>query len=423
MMRTPLEPWRRNLYIIWASQFIAMMGMSLVVPFLPFFIRDLGVQSMEEIARWSGLVFAGPFFISFFTTPIWGSLGDRYGRKAMTVRAIFGLGISQILVGSAQSVEMLFLFRMVQGGISGFLAAALALVSANTPREKSGYAVGLLQTATSSGNVLGPLVGGSLADAFGFRPIFFIVAGLCTIAGILIVKFVREENKPRPGPLDASSLFSGYVYAFRSKPIRIALVVIVISQASVFMIQPIFALYVESLVSQTAYVATLTGGIFSIAGVFTVLAAPWWGKRNDAKSYKKNLSIALSGAGVAYAAQGLVTSAYQLIILRALLGFCLGGMLPTLYSYISKNATLERRGSIMGIAASGNILANMIGPPTGGYIASHLGLRETFFVTGGMLVVTVLYLRSAFIDLRGSESQTQTVKEEAPPTLAESTSE
>jgi DHA1 family multidrug resistance protein-like MFS transporter len=422
-MRKPLEPWRRNLYIIWASQFIAMMGMSLVVPFLPFFIRDLGVQSTEEVARWSGLVFAGPFFISLFTTPIWGFLGDRYGRKAMTVRAIIGLGISQILIGSAQSVEMLFLFRMIQGGISGFLAAALALVSANTPREKSGYAVGLLQTATSSGNVLGPLVGGSLADAFGFRPIFFIVAGLCTIAGILIFKFVREEHKPKPDQLDASSFLSGYAYAFRSKPIRIALVVIVISQASVFMIQPIFALYVESLVSQTTYIATLTGGIFSVAGVFTVLAAPWWGKRNDAKSYKKNLTIALSGAGVAYVAQGFVSSAYQLIIFRALLGFCLGGMLPTLYSYISKHAVLERRGSIMGIAASGNILANMIGPPTGGYIASHLGLRETFFVTGAMLLVTVFFLRSAFIDMRGPESQAETEKEEAQPAIAESANE
>lgn len=422
-MRKPSEPWRRNLYIIWASQFIAMMGMSLVVPFLPFFIRDLGVQSTEEVARWSGLVFAGPFFISFFTTPIWGFLGDRYGRKAMTVRAIFGLGISQILVGSAQSVEMLFLFRMIQGGISGFLAAALALVSANTPREKSGYAVGLLQTATSSGNVLGPLVGGSLADAFGFRPIFFIVAGLCTIAGILIVKFVREENKPKPDQLDASSLLSGYAYAFRSKPIRIALVVIIISQSSVFMIQPIFALYVESLISQTTLVATLTGGIFSIAGVFTVLAAPWWGKRNDAKSYKKNLTIALSGAGVAYAAQGLVSNPYQLIFLRAILGFCLGGMLPALYSYISKHAVLERRGSIMGIAASGNILANMIGPPAGGYIASHFGLRETFFVTGGMLLMTVLILRSAFIDLRGSAPQGATEKDEAQPTIAESVNE
>ncbi|MGH2567718.1 MAG: MFS transporter, partial [Bacteroidota bacterium] len=300
MIIKKVEPWRRNLSIIWASQFIAMMGMSLVVPFLPFFIRDLGVESTEEVARWSGLVFAGPFFVSFFSTPVWGYLGDRYGRKAMTVRAIFGLGISQLLVGSAQSVEMLFFFRMIQGGISGFLAAALALVSANTPREQSGYAVGLLQTATSSGSVLGPLIGGSLADAVGFRPIFFIVAGLCAASGLLIMKYVREETKPRPEQSNAQSLLGNYGYALSSKPIRVTLVVMVISQSAVFMIQPIFALYVESLITDTTYLATMTGAIFSVVGVFTVLAAPWWGKRNDAKSYKKNLTIALSGAALAY---------------------------------------------------------------------------------------------------------------------------
>ncbi|HEY5614486.1 MAG TPA: MFS transporter [Bacteroidota bacterium] len=418
-MRTPsepapthsVEPWRKNLYIIWASQFIAMMGMSLVVPFLPFYIRDLGVHSTEEIARWSGLVFAGPFFISFFSTPIWGYLGDRYGRKMMTVRAIFGLGLSQVFIGFATSVEMLFFFRMVQGGISGFLAASLALVTANTPREKSGYAVGILQTANSSGNVFGPLVGGSLADAFGFRPIFFIVAGLCTIAGFVIIRFVREDVQPKPEHPEPHSILGNYRYALGSKPIRIALLVMLCSQSAVFMIQPIFALYVEQLLSNTAYVATLAGGIFSVAGVFTVLAAPWWGKRNDAKSYKKNLTIALTGAALAYTAQGLVTNIYQLIFFRSILGFCLGGMLPTLYSYISKNTSLERRGGIMGIASSGNILANVLGAPSGGYIASHLGVRELFFVTGGLLLTAVIFVRNSFVDMRGSKTTAK--KEEA----------
>jgi DHA1 family multidrug resistance protein-like MFS transporter len=401
-MKFPTEPWRRTLYIMWASQFIAMMGMSLVVPFLPFYIRDLGVDSNEDIARWSGLVFAGPFFASFFLTPIWGYLGDQYGRKLMVVRAIFGLGVAQILIGFAQSVEMLFAFRMIQGAISGFLAAALALVSASTPREKSGYAVGMLQTATSSGNVLGPFVGGSLADMIGFRPIFFIVAALCIASGILIIKFVHEAPVGHEEAHPKHTLFSNYEYAFRSNAIRIALAVMALSQIAVFMIQPIFALYIEFLISNKAYLATVAGGIFSIAGVFTVIAAPWWGKRNDTKSYKKNLTIAMLGAGVAYAGQGLATNIYQLIVLRAVMGFCLGGMLPTLYSYIIKHASLERRGGIMGIAASSNILANMVGPPMGGYVASHLGLRETFFVTGGLLAATVLLMRKTFVDMRGS---------------------
>ncbi len=399
-----LEPWRRTLYIIWASQFIAMMGMSLVVPFLPFYIRTLGVTSTENVAQWSGYVFAGPFFVSFFLTPVWGYLGDRYGRKLMVVRAIFGLAVSQALIGLSQSVEMLMLFRMLQGAISGFIAAALALVSATTPHKHSGYALGLLQTASASGGVIGPLVGGSLADAFGYRPIFFIVAGLCTVAGILVVKFIQDPPREAHVEETRHSFLSNFRYAFESRPIRVALGVIFLSQVAILLIQPVFALYVEYLEPNKAYLATLAGAIFSMTGVFMVISSPWWGRRNDTKSYKKNLAVAISGTAVACAAQGFVTQAYQLLFLRAVQGFCMGGILPSLYSYISKHSLLSRRGGIMGIASSFYVLANVVGPTAGGYVAAHVGLRENFFVTGVLLAVSLFFLNKSFIDLKAGES-------------------
>src|SRR4030066_171956 len=130
-----MDSWKRNLIIVWICQFVAMIGMSAIVPFLPLFVRELGVTSLEKTAYWSGLVFAGPFFISFFLIPIWGNLGDRYGRKIMTVRAVFGLAVAQVLVGVSQNVTQLFLARLVQGLLSGFLPAAMALVAANTAKE------------------------------------------------------------------------------------------------------------------------------------------------------------------------------------------------------------------------------------------------------------------------------------------------
>ncbi|MEX1139482.1 MAG: MFS transporter [Bacteroidota bacterium] len=393
------QPWRRTLYTIWGAQFIAMMGMSLVVPFLPFYIRDLGVTQPDEVARWSGLVFSGPFFLSFFIIPVWGYLGDRYGRKLMVVRAIFGLAVSQALIGLAQSVEMLFFFRMLQGAISGFIAAALALVSANTPSERSGYAIGLLQTASASGNIIGPLVGGSLADAFGYRPLFFIVAAICTTAGILVIKLVHEDPKSWTQETVGLSMMSNYSSAFRSHPIRLALVIIFFSQVAVLMIQPIFALYIEELAPGQALLATLAGAVFSIAGVFMVISAPWWGKRNDIKSYKNNLILAITGASLAYALQGFAASPYELLPLRALQGFCMGGILPTLYSYISKHAELARRGAIMGIASSFNVLANMVGPMAGGQLAATFGIRQNFFLTGGILFLTMIFVKFFFIDL------------------------
>jgi DHA1 family multidrug resistance protein-like MFS transporter len=397
-----IEPWRKNLYIIWAAQFIAMMGMSSVVPFLPFYIRDLGVTTHEEVARWSGYVFSAPFLFAFFLTPVWGFLGDRYGRKLMVVRAVFGLAISQVLVGLSQSVEMLFLFRMLQGAISGFIAAALALVSATTPPERSGYALGILQTSTAAGSVLGPLVGGPLSDAVGYRPIFFIVAALCAISGFMVIRMVKEAPRHKTESESKHTLASNYIHAFRSPVIRIALALIFITQVSVLMIQPVFALYIEYLEPNKAFLATIAGVIFSIAGIFMVISAPWWGKRNDAKSYKKNLTIAIAGASVAYFLQGVVSQAYQLVVLRALQGFCVGGILPTLYSYISKNTAISRRGGMMGIASSFNVLANLFGPTAGGYVAAYIGLRENFYFTSGMLILSLMFLRRTFVDMRGT---------------------
>jgi MFS transporter, DHA1 family, multidrug resistance protein len=407
-VKKQLEPWRRNLYIIWASQFLAMMGMNLVVPFLPFYIRELGITDPEAVASWSGLVFAGPFFLSFFFTPLWGMMGDKYGRKTMTVRAIFGLAISQALIGFSPNVEMLFIFRMVQGAISGFIASALTLVSSTTPREKTGYAIGILQTASSSGMVIGPLVGGSLADIFGYRMLFFIVAVICTISGIVVVKFVQESTEQRISSVSLHSIIDNYHYAFRSKTIKVALCLILISQAAILMIQPVFSLYVDSFEINKEYLATIAGAIFSTTGLCMVISAPWWGKRNDLKSYKKTLTITIIGAAAVYAAQGLVTQAYQLIFFRALQGLFMGGMLPTLYSYVTKNTISDRRGGIIGIAASFNVLAAMIGPPLGGYIAAYVGLRSNFFITGGILLSAVIVVRLFFIDIRGNDESDST---------------
>jgi MFS transporter, DHA1 family, multidrug resistance protein len=394
-----MEPWRKNLYSLWAAQFLAMMGMNLVVPFLPFFIRELGITDPDAVATWSGWVYSGPFFLSFFLTPIWGILGDKYGRKAMTVRAIFGLAISQAFIGFSNSVEMLFFFRLVQGAISGFIASSLALVSSSTPKEKSGYAIGVLQSASSFGAVIGPFIGGALADLFGYRPIFFIVASICAIAGLVVVRFVHETTTAKTTRLSFGTIIENYRFSFNSPSIRIALIIIFLSQVAMVMIQPVFALFVDSLETNKEYLATIAGAIFSTAGLFMVISSPWWGHRNDAKSFRKNLSVAIVGAAIAYAAQGFVVKAYQLILFRALQGFCMGGILPTLYTYISKISPQERRGGTIGIATSSNIFASMIGPTFGGYIAASFGLRGNFFITGGLLLVALSIVQSLFVDV------------------------
>lgn len=395
-----MEIWRRNLYIVWFAQFITMMGMSMIVPFLPFFVRELGVSDNSDIARWSGIVFSGPFIVSFFTTPIWGTLGDRFGRKLIMVRAIFGLGIAQILTSLAQDVYQLFIFRLIQGAISGFIPSALAFVSAETPYERKGYAIGVLQTSMASGQLFGPLFGGVFADLIGYRHIFQLTGVICFIAGFLLILEAKETKKgnSRAGN-EFKNLIGNYRYAFvQNKSISVGLLLIFLSQASVMIIQPIFALFIEHIAKDVKHISSLAGLVFSIAGAFTVLSAPWWGKKNDKDvkrigllGYRKNLFISFLGASISLVMQGVSNSVFCVALFRAFFGFFLGGMTPVLYSFISRNVSEEKQGGIMGIASSFTTLSNVVGPGLGGLIASFYGLRVVFYFGGVLAFISAMF--------------------------------
>lgn len=384
--------WKQNLYVIWLSQFIAMLGMSLVVPFLPFFLRDLGVSDPDSLARWSGLAFSGPFFISFVATPFWGWVGDRTGRKAMVLRAVLGLGVSQALIGFAQNPEQLLLGRMVQGGISGFIAAAMALVASTTPKERLGVALGTLQTATATGTVLGPLVGGVLADFLGFRAIFWVTSGFCFASGLLVLWKVKEPPESRGN--HTGPLWDNYRVVLTTPLLLGAAAAVFLTQCSMGLVQAVFALVVERITPSTAYLSTITGLVYGTQGVFNALGAPWWGRRNDRLGHRRNLLIAILCASLLYALHAAARAPWHLAVYRAALGFCLGGIQPVLYSLIARHSPAQQRGGVLGVAASFTTLGNAIGPMSGGVLGSLLGLRAVFLVASSVLLVNALLVRS-----------------------------
>ena len=374
--------WRRNLYIMWSAQLIAMIGMSMVIPFLPLYVKDLGVTDITEVKRWSGLVASGVFITAFIATPVWGWLGDRVGKKKMVLRAIFGLAISQFLIGLSQDVVQLFVFRMVQGALSGFIAAALALVSSNTPKERSGYAIGFLASSTAAGNLLGPFVGGLLADTFGYRNVFFITSVMCLVSGILVFLFVKEANITRNKETD---IWDNYRFVLQNTRLKYAIVLLIISAAAISMVQPLFALFIEGRVSDLTYIATITGSIFGVVGLFQVISSSFWGKLNDRREIRKNLIFAMVGAGVGYALHVVTTGIWELVPIRALLGLCIGGLMPSLFSFINKCIPAQKKGGIMGIASSFTMFGNLIGPISSGYIASYTSINFVFVLSGVIL--------------------------------------
>lgn len=360
-----------------------MVGMSMVIPFLPFYVRELGITNSDELEHWSGIVFSGPFILSFILTPVWGSLGDRFGKKTMVLRAVFGLAVSQFLIGLSATVVQLFIFRMVQGAISGFIASSLALVSASTPKDKSGYAIGILQTSISSGTVIGPLIGGVIADMTSYRTVFFVTSAMCLLSGMLVLMNVKEP--PRNVTHKLHSVLSNYRFVFGNSKIFIAMFSITFVQISISIGQPIFALFVESMTKGTEYISTLTGAIFGTLGIFSVIASPWWGKRNDTKSFKKSIIVAISGAGIAYCLHAIVTNPYLLFPVRAFLGLCIGGITPVLYAYINKNISDDRKGGVMGIASSFTLFGNLIGPLLCTLLVLEVQIKYIFLIAGVMM--------------------------------------
>ncbi len=388
--RETLPLWRRNLYVLWLAQFLAMTGMSSCVPFLPKFITELGVQNQQEAQFWSGLVFSGPFLVSFLTTPIWSALGDKYGRKMIVLRAVFGLAASMICMGFSHSVLELLFWRIVQGAVSGFVAANLSFVSAETPKEHVGYAIGVLQSSQSAGNILGPFMGGLISWAWGMRSVFWIVGGLAIISGILIWTLLVEVNRSETQRSNASTARENVRMAFTSVDLRTVLILIVISQMSIVFTTPIFPFYLKDLGTPKEWLDIATGTFVGIVGLCTLIFAPRWGKRNDAKGYRKTIVVTAFVVGISTILQAFVPNVYLLFALRVVIGIFIAGIVPSLSTALSKLSPENIRGGIMGLASSAMLFGNLLSPPFSGWISSSIGeygIRVCFAIAGVLMLL------------------------------------
>lgn len=377
-----------------------MLGMSMFLPFLPLYLRQLGVTEPGKLEAMSGLLFAAPFFSATVATPVWGFLGDRHGRKLMVVRAALGLTVATTLMGLATSVGQLFFLRVGQGAISGFIAAAIALMASSAPRERMGYALGTLQTAIPSGTILGPLVGGFLADRIGARQVFFVTAALTLVAAIVVVALVREGERPRSTE-GFGKIVENYKIVFGTPQLRVLYAVLFGCQFALMALAPIMALFVESLGAHGRLLGTTTGAIFAITGLATVLTAPRWGHRSDRRGYRGTLKIALLGSGLFALPQGLVAAPWQLFLARIPYGVFIGGVIPSVHAMISLRAPDARRAGVLGITSTALMLGNLMGPLLGGTIAGAFGLRSIFFVSAAVFLLILAFLFPAIREPEG----------------------
>ncbi|OGP51331.1 MAG: hypothetical protein A2Y79_03910 [Deltaproteobacteria bacterium RBG_13_43_22] len=385
-----MKLWQKNLYSLWLAQLIAALGLSMIIPFLPFYLRDLGVSGKQAVKIWSGFIYSAPFMISAFMQPVWGLLGDRKGRKPMVVRAMLALALANFLMGFARSAPQLLILRFLQGSLSGFVAPSLALMASCAPEEKTGQALGTLQSSLVTGMVAGPLLGGVLAHLVGYRPLFFGTAFFCFCGAIIVISFVKEEFVPREKK-DRSSVSQNLRYVIHTPELRVLLLLLIMVQLSTVIVAPFLSLFVEYLKVSPAQIGLMTGVVFGITGITNAAFAPFWGKKSDRIGSRKILRRSLMGITLFSLPQAFVTNIYQLLILRGGLGVFFSGVIPTINTIVRRSTPQNNQGGIFGIFQSGLLLGNMAGPLIGGILAAFLGLRSIFLISTGIFCLALLW--------------------------------
>jgi DHA1 family multidrug resistance protein-like MFS transporter len=388
-----MPQWQRNIYTIWFAQFLAMVGLTLIVPFLPFYLHVLGVTRLEDVERWSGFLFAAPFLVQTIAAPIWGVLGDRHGRKIMVLRAMVGLGATNMLSAAVRTGGRLGVLRAVQGGVSGFVAAGNALVTASIPPDRMGAALGLLQTSLTAGGIIGPLLGGALADLVGYRNVFLITGVMCFAAGAVVLVGAQERVPPARARATGPGVRANLLFFFQSPALRTTGLLLCISQVAIMSVEPIFSVYVSMLRVPPERVATVAGVLFSVTGFASMLGAPLWGRTADRAGERPVLTLTLGGAALAYAAQFWAGTPWEVFVFRAALGFFMGGMLPPLYAIVVRASPPERLGGIMGLTSSAIMLGSVIGPLIGGLLSAAVGIRWVFLVAASVLAISATGVR------------------------------
>jgi MFS transporter, DHA1 family, multidrug resistance protein len=384
--------WRRNLAALWLAEFTAILGFSFAFPFLPLFLhRELHIPSGPELAFWSGISAGTTGFALALTSPIWGRLADRYGRKPMLVRAMIGGGISVGLMGLAQSALQLTVLRGVQGASSGTVAAATALVATETPAAHLAWALGILSSAISLGNAAGPAAGGLAANLLGLRAIFLGGGVLLLLATVPVLLFVRES--PRRFARAAAPPAMQVLRAARPGTVQ-ALAVLMVAQAlqqtSYGAAQQLVVLRLLELTGANS-AQSLTGITFAAAGIATALAAVTYSRLLRRTNYRTLTTTAAVLMGLALLATAAARTPALTISAFVISSFVTGSLIPAFGAMIGLESPASIQATVFGVGSSAIALGFGFGPLIGGFVASAAGIRSALVVAGGIaLVLAVL---------------------------------
>ncbi len=387
----PEEQWRRNRLAINIAAALVFSGFTFVMPFLPLYVKDLGVEGQAGIATWAGFLLTVAPLLAAILAPAWGRIGDRYGMKLMIERCALAMAVHWAFFGFATNVYHLLILRIALGLSGGFATLSMPLLVSSTPRDHMSQSIGMLQTVQMISSAVGPIVGGLLADAIGIRRTCMVSAVLAAVALVMINRLYKDPDEVATAALGGTherSISFRKAVTIPSFGIMVAVLFFVNFVERSF--APVIPLFVLSLGTSLSNVAKIAGLIISLGLFAEAVSAMILGNRLKKGSPRRLLLWRLAAGALICLPMGMVWSAQQLLFLRLALGLLAGGCMVVIYTLASMVIPKETRGTSFSFLASASLMGAAIGPVAAGLL-THLNIRATFFFNGLVFFVLLLY--------------------------------
>jgi MFS family permease len=381
--------WQRNLWVCVFGTFTTIVAMTLLLPFLPLYVEQLGVKDHAAIVQWSGAAYGATFLTAAMFAPLWGRLGDQYGRKLMLIRASLGMAVAMSLIGLSQNVYQLVALRLLAGLLGGYSSGSMILVATQTPRTNTAWALGMMSSGIMAGSLAGPLIGGFLPPLIGIRMTFLAAGAIIFVAFLATTFLIREE--PRPRRSRGVKHKAGFASVPDKGPVIAMLATGMLLMFANMSIEPIITVYVAQLVPDASKVTIVAGFVMAAAALGSIISASWLGKLADKIGHWTVIVGSLLVCAALLVPQAFVTDGWQLIGLRFLMGLALGGLLPCVATVIRHNVPERSAGSILGYSTSSQYVGQVAGPLMGGFVGGHFGMRAVFLGTAGLMTAGALY--------------------------------
>src|SRR3954466_93821 len=390
-------PWRRNVFAVTAASFMGYTGFTLVMPFLPLFIGQLGVTDVGAVAMWTGLSLGITPGLTALLAPAWGRLGDRFGRKIMVERSLVSFVVLFAAMAFVRRPWQVLAVRATQGLFAGYGSLSVAMAAESAPRDRMPAAIGTVQTAQRIGPAVGPVIGGVLAGLFTLRKAFLATAAFYAVA-LCIVHLLYDDRATHADPRDAADagrVTFRNVLAFRN---------FILMMGVIFGLQfvdrsfgPVLPLYVEQSGVTAANVPIVAGALFSIMALTGALGHHLC--RKLLRRFASRLVIA-GGAAVAAAGCGLFGLTGNMWILAAasvLLGLGIGAAMTASYSAAGAVIPPGAHGPGLGVRTGAAVMGRARSPFVAGFVGGA-SIRIVFFVDLALMALLAAFVKQTMVD-------------------------